>query len=314
MKRALLIALVVCLVALPIYNVAAKTYKIGYACMTLQFTWMTFAYQAILDEAAKYPDIKLVVNNAEGDGPRQVAIMEDFITQKFDAILVNPLNVNILNPVLEHAKAAGIPVATFDRRAVGAPFLFHVGADDTFGERLAVEYIAAKLNGTGNIISILGQSGSSPAINRETGLKAELAHYPGLKIVYEQSGQFARDQGLRVMEDAITATHGNFDAVICANDDSALGAIQAMKDAGIDPTKKIVIGYDGVPDGLRAVQAGELAASIQYPVAMARTAMHQLCEYVLHGTMPAKTDFDIMPWLLVKANLASEAEMYSALK
>jgi len=227
---------------------------------------------------------------------------------------VNPLDVNILNPVIEEAHAKGIPVVTFDRRAVGAPVLFHVGADDTFGERLAVEYVAAKLNGVGKIISILGQTGSSPAINRETGLKAELVHYPGLQIVFEQSGQFARDTGLTVMEDAITATHGNFDAVIAANDDSALGAIQAMKDAGIDPTKKIVIGYDGVPDGLRAIQSGEETASIQYPVAMARTAMDELCEYMLHGTMPAQTDFDIMPWLLVKANIDTQAEMYSAIK
>jgi len=84
MKRVLLIALVVCLAAFPIYNAAAKTIRIGYACMTLQFTWMTFAYQAILDEAAKYSSqgIQLVVNNAEGDGPKQVSIMEDFIAQK----------------------------------------------------------------------------------------------------------------------------------------------------------------------------------------------------------------------------------------
>jgi len=223
---------------------------------------------------------------------------------------VNPLNVDVLVPVIEAAVAAGIPVATFDRRAFNQDStIFHVGADDIFGGRLALEYVAAKLDGVGKIVHILGELGSSPAINREIGIKEQIAHYPGLEIVFEQSGRFSPDEGLRVMEDAITATAGDFDAVICANDDSALGAIQAMIDAGIDFDDVIVVGYDGVPGGLNALKAGELDATIQYPVEMARLAMQQLAEYVLYGTLPEILDYDINPWMLVLSNYETEAEM-----
>ena len=206
--------------------------------------------------------------------------------------------------------AAGIPVATFDRRAFNqSSTLFHVGADDIFGGRLALEYVASKLDGVGKIVHILGELGSSPAINRELGIKAQLVHYPELAIVYEQSGRFSPDEGLRVMEDAITSTAGDFDAVICANDDSALGAIQAMIDAGIDFDDVIVVGYDGVPGGLNALKAGELDATIQYPVEMARLATEQLCKYLIDGTLPENLDYDINPWMLVLSNYETEAEM-----
>jgi ABC-type sugar transport system substrate-binding protein len=310
MKRALLLLLLIGLIAVPVVNAAAATYKVGFACMTLAYTWMTYAYQAVIDEAAKYPEIELLVENAQGDAARQVEIMENFIAQGVDAILVNPLNVDVLVPVIEDAVAKGIAVATFDRRAFNQEStVFHVGADDIFGGRLALEYVASKLDGVGKIVSILGELGASPTINRALGIHEQIVHYPGLKIVFEQSGMFNPADGQRVMEDAITATGRDFDAVICANDDSALGAIQAMIDAGIDFDDVIVVGYDGVPGGLNALVAGELDATIQYPVEMARLATEQLCKYVLNGTLPEKLDYDINPWMLVLSNYETQAEM-----
>jgi ABC-type sugar transport system substrate-binding protein len=315
MKRALLLLLVIGLIAVPVVNAAAATYKVGFACMTLAYTWMTYAYQAVIDEAAKYPEIELLVENAQGDAARQVEIMENFIAQGVDAILVNPLNVDVLVPVIEDAVAKGIAVATFDRRAFNQEStVFHVGADDIFGGRLALEYVASKLDGVGKIVSILGELGASPTINRALGIHEQIVHYPGLKIVFEQSGMFNPADGQRVMEDAITATGRDFDAVICANDDSALGAIQAMIDAGIDFDDVIVVGYDGVPGGLNALVAGELDATIQYPVEMARLATEQLCKYVLNGTLPEKLDYDINPWMLVLSNYETQAEMNYELK
>ena len=315
MKRVLVIALMLGVLALPIFNVAAQAaeYKVGFCVMTLAFTWMTYSYQALIDEAAKYPEIELIVDNANGDVSRQVEIIENFIAQGVNAIITDPIDVNTLIPVMEDAEARGIAFCTFDRRAFGGPFLFHVGCDDVFGGRLALEYVAAKLDGVGKIIHIEGQLGASPAINRKKGIHEQLVYYPGLDLVYEQSGQFSREEGLRVMEDAITSTGGDFDAVICANDDSALGAIQAMKDAGIDLNDVIVVGYDGVPDGLRAILAGELNASIQYPVSMASLVMQQVAEYLIDGTMPENPDFDMLPWMLIDDNLSEWADFWPEL-
>jgi len=315
MKRALVVALVLGLLAVPVFNAAAQAadYKVGFCVMTLAFTWMTYSYQALIDEAAKYPEIELIVDNANGDVSRQVEIIENFIAQGVDAIITDPIDVNTLIPVMEDAEAQGIAFCTFDRRAFGGPFLFHVGCDDVFGGRLALECCAAKLDGVGKIVHIEGQLGSSPAINRKKGIHDQIVYYPGLEIVYEQSGQFSREEGLRVMEDAIIATGGDFDAVICANDDSALGAIQAMKDAGVDLDDVIVVGYDGVPDGLRAILAGELNASIQYPVSMASLVMRQVAEYLIDGTMPANPDFDMLPWMLIEDNLSEWADFWPEL-
>jgi ABC-type sugar transport system substrate-binding protein len=315
MKRVLVVALMLGVLAVPIFNVAAQAaeYKVGFCVMTLAFTWMTYSYQALIDEAAKYPEIELIVDNANGDVSRQVEIIENFIAQGVDAIITDPIDVNTLIPVMEDAEARGIAFCTFDRRAFGGPFLFHVGCDDVFGGRLALEYCAAKLDGVGKIIHIEGQLGASPAINRKKGIHEQLVYYPGLDLVYEQSGQFSREEGLRVMEDAITSTGGDFDAVICANDDSALGAIQAMKDAGIDLNDVIVVGYDGVPDGLRAILAGELNASIQYPVSMASLVMQQVAEYLIDGTMPENPDFDMLPWMLIDDNLSEWADFWPEL-
>ena len=310
MKRALLLLLIVGLIAVPVFNAAAAPYKVGFACMTLAYTWMTYAHQAVIDEAAKYDEIELTVVNAQGDAGRQYDIMENFIAQGYDAILVNPLNVDVLVPVIEAAAAAGIPVATFDRRAFNQDStIFHVGADDVFGGRLALEYVASKLDGVGKIVHILGELGASPTINRALGIHEQIANYPELEIVFEQSGKFNPADGLRVMEDAITSTAGDFDAVICANDDSALGAIQAMIDAGIDFDDVIVVGYDGVPGGLNALIAGELDATIQYPVEMARLATEQLCKFVIDGSLPEILDLDINPWMLVLSNYEATAEM-----
>ena len=310
MKRALMILLVVGMIAVPVVNAAAATYRVGFACMTLAYTWMKYAYDAIITEAGKYPEIELLVENAQGDAAQQVAIMENFIAQGVDAILVNPLNVDVLVPVIEEAVAAGIAVATFDRRAFNQEStVFHVGCDDVFGGRLALEYISAKLDGVGKIVHILGELGASPTINRALGVHEQIAHYPALEIVFEQSGMFNPADGQRVMEDAITATGGDFDAVICANDDSAGGAIQAMIDAGIDFDDVIVVGYDGVPGGLTNLINGTLDATIQYPVEMARLAMEQLADYVIDGTLPENTDYDILPWMLVLSNYEEKAEM-----
>ncbi len=314
LKRILMIALVAVLVIFPVYNAFAAQYKVGFCVMTLAFTWMTYSYQALIDEAAEHPEIELIVDNAGGDVSKQVEIIENFIAQGVDAIITDPIDVNTLIPIMEDAEAKGIAFATFDRRAFGGPFLFHVGCNDVFGGRLALEYCAAKLDGVGKIIHIVGQLGSSPAINRQKGIHEQLVYYPGLELVYEQSGQFSREEGLRVMEDAITATGKDFDAVICANDDSALGAIQAMKDAGIDLDDVIVVGYDGVPDGLRAILAGELNASIQYPVSMASLVMHQVAEYLIDGTLPEVLDLDMLPWMLVADNLEEWADFWPELE
>ena len=284
-----------------------KQLTIGFDAMNVVFTWMKFAHDAMVAKA-KDLGIKFIVFDSENDIAKQSSNMEDLITLKVDGIVANPIDVNSLTPAINKATKAGIPVATFDRAAVGADYTFYVGCDDVAGGRMIADFVADKLGGKGKIILITGSPGSSPQLDRSKGFKEQLKKYPGLEIVFEQTGEFFREKGMQVMEDAIQAVH-DFNAVVCQNDDMMLGAIQALKTAGIDRSKYVITGYDGVPDGLRAVRDGEADCSVQYPIAQAPEVLERLVRY-LRGEKPAEKDYEMPPWIITKDNLET-GDFYS---
>jgi len=284
-----------------------KQLTIGFDAMNVVFTWMKFAHDAMVAKA-KDLGIKFIVFDSENDVAKQSSNMEDLITLGVDGIVANPIDVNSLTPAINKAAKAGIPVATFDRAAVGADYTFYVGCDDVAGGRMIADFVADKLGGKGKIILITGSPGSSPQLDRSKGFKEELQKYPGLEIVFEQTGEFFREKGMQVMEDAIQAVP-DFNAIVSQNDDMMLGAIQALKTAGIDRSKYIITGYDGVPDGLRAVRDGEADCTVQYPIAQAPEVLERLVRY-LRGEKPAEKDYEMPPWIITKENLDS-GDFYS---
>lgn len=280
-----------------------EEFTVGFVVMNLFMTWMAYAAEGS-KQAAEAEGINLVIYNAENKADKQVSLIEDLIAQKVDAIITNPIDVNALVPALEEADKAGIPVLTFDRRAEGAPYFAFVGSDDKIGGRLAAKYIAEKLGGKGKVIELVGALGASPTIDRGDNFHKEFKeNYPDIEIVYSQSGEFVREKGMKVMEDAITATGGEFDAVFSHNDDMMMGALQAMKDANIDLSKVVTISYDGVPDALKAIKNGEHDATIQYPVGQAPLAMKVIAQYLKEGKEPEKKDDKIDPWVITIDNL-----------
>ena len=281
---------------------AEEGLTIGFIAMNRFMTWMQYALKGA-EEVAAERGVELIVYDAENKVDKQTALVEDLIAQGVDAIMTDPINVESLTPALEQADAAGIPVITFDRRAEGAPYFAFVGSDDVIGGRLAAQFIAEQIGGAGRVIEIVGAAGASPTIDRGNGFHDELeTNYPDIEIVYSQTGEFTREQGMAVMEDAIIAA-GEFDAVFAHNDDMMMGALQAMKDAGIDLDDVVTISYDGVPDALRAIQDGEHDATIQYPAGQAGMAMTIIIDYLENGTMPENKDDKIDPWVITIDNL-----------
>ncbi len=256
-----------------------------------------------MEAAAEDMGVKLIILDAENDVSKQAANMEDLVSLGVDAIITDPIDVNSLTPAINKAADEGVPTATFDRAAIGANYAFYVGCDDVEGGRKVADFVADKLNNRGKIVFITGSPGSSPARDREKGLKEQLKKYPNLQIVFEQTGEFYREKGMQVMEDAITAVP-DFDAVVCQNDDMMMGAIQAIQAAGIDPQSKVIVGFDGVPDGLRAVRDGLADATVQYPVGQAAEVLKRVVSY-LQGNPPAQKDYEMPPWVITKENLDS---------
>ena len=132
-----------------------------------------------------------------------------------------------------------------------------------------------------------------------------------MKIAFEQTGEFFREKGMKVMEDAI-ASVPKFDAVVCQNDDMMMGAIQALKAAGVARKSYVITGYDGIPDALAAIRDGYADCTVQYPVGQAPEVLTRLVGY-LRGNPPKEKDYKIMPWVITKDNL-STGDFYSLLK
>lgn len=280
-----------------------KPVTVGFVAMNTYMTWMQYAIKGA-QEAAEAAGAEFLLFDAENDVAKQTAMVEDAVAQGVDVVVTDPINVESLTPALIAAADAGVPVVTFDRRAEGAKTIAHVGSDDVATGRRAAEFIGEKLGGKGRVIELVGQSGSSPAIDRGNGFHSVMEEkYPDIEIVFSQSGEFEREKGMAVMEDAIVSV-GEFDAVFSHNDDMMMGAIQAIKDAGIDFDKVLLVSIDGIPDALKALQSGELDATIQFPVALGGEAVKVGLEYLKNGSV-ANDNINIDSWVITKDNVDS---------
>jgi len=284
---------------------------IGFAAMNVEMTWMKFAYHAMHKKAAEL-GVELITYDANNDVTKQAINIEDLIKRGVDAIITDPVNVKGLNSALELAFRKGTPVVAFDRSAFGAPYLFFVGSDDVEAGRLACRFLADRLNGVGEIIVLEGAIGSSPAINRSKGFYDEINKYPEMKIVFKKSGGFLRDEGYRIMEEAM-AKVVSFDAVYSQNDDMILGAIEAMENAGITPEKVLTIGTDAIPKALIAIREGRLDATTQYPISQVEIALEKLVNYLKTGNMPQWKEHLVKPWVITIENI-STGDFYSIIQ
>jgi len=294
MKKKLLSALIV-LMALPLLVFAGGTKEgqpsgqitIGLTLPGLQFPFFV-TMKNDFDAAAAKLGVKVVFIDAQNDSTKQAAAMENFVAQKVSGILISPMTTDSLVPSIEAAVKAGIPVATVDRKANTDAVLVHIGADNVEGGRAAARYVVAKLNGKGNVIELEGTPGASPAIDRKKGFDEVIAQNPGIKILVSQAADFNRAKANSTMENLMQA-YPSFDAVFGANDEMIIGAIEAMSAGGIDPSKKVTVGYDATTDALDYIKQGKLGATVdQFPGKQAAQALQALVDYIKNKTMPAQ--------------------------
>jgi ABC-type sugar transport system substrate-binding protein len=274
---------------------------IGFVAMTLSFTWMQAAWEEI-QRAAEREGVEVLLLDSENNIVKQAANIEDAVARGVDAIITDPIDVKSLVPAIEDAVAAGVPVITFDRAAIGAPYLFYVGADDVEVGRLAARFIAAKLGGKGKVIHITGAPGSSPQLDRSEGFHEIMSRYPDIEIVYEQTGEFLPDKGMKVMEDAIVATEGDFDAV-WEQGGMLTGVVNAMRSAGIEPGPKVLGGCGHFADSLRFMRDGVTDFDVSYPLEQAALSVEWTVKYLRTGELPALKDTEIPPLLITGDNL-----------
>lgn len=223
---------------------------------------------------------------AETDVATQISQIEDQITKKVSAIVVAPTDVAGLNPVLDKAKAAGIPVLYVDTKGNWPNALTFIGTNNRNGGTLAGKFICDKLGNKGKAALITGVMSQQTHIDRIGGAKDALKAC-GVQVVAEQAANSDRAQAQSVMENILT---GNPDlgAVFASNDLMALGAEEAAKTAG----KKgiVVVGFDANPDAVKSILAGEMSGSIaQSPYNMGKLSV----ESALKATKGEKIDANL---------------------
>ncbi len=243
-----------------------KQLVVGFSQMENNSPWRIAETQSIKDEAEKR-GVKLVYTDAQSQTSKQISDVEDMIAQKVDYILLAPREFEGLAPALEAAKEAGIPVILIDRAAAGVAgedYVTLIASDFVDEGKRVAEWVAEKTGGKANIVELTGTAGSSVAIDRANGFLEGIKAYPDMKIIASQTGDFARAKGQSVMENIIQAKGDEITAVYAHNDEMAIGAIQALKAAGREPGKDVVIAsIDGEKDALKAIIAGELGVSVE---------------------------------------------------
>lgn len=257
---------------------------IGVSLLNLSNEFIVMLNQA-MQEKARVLGVDLIVNDAQRSADRQVEQVESFVAQKVDVIILNPCEVEASSPAVEKALAAGIPVVNVNSETRVAPTAF-VGSRDEESGRIAMEYIAQRLGGKGNVLMMHGYMGQAAQIKRDQGAREVLARNPGLKLVAEQTAEWDRAKAMSLMENWIQSYGDAINAVFAQNDEMGMGALMALEQAG-RKGKVVVVSVDAIADALQAVRDGRLdatvfqdakgqgAAAVETAVAIARKQPYQ---------------------------------------
>ncbi len=274
---------------------AKRAITVGFSQIGAESAWRTAETESIRSEAAKR-GVNLKFSDAQQKQENQLKAIGTFIAQNVDAIILAPVVETGWEPILKEAKAAAIPVILVDRGVkVSDDSLFTTLIASDFVEegRMAGEWLTKKLGGKGNIVELQGTPGAAPAIDRKKGFEEAIAKSPSLKIVKSQSGDFTRAKGKEVMEAFIKAAQGSglkLDAVYAHNDDMALGAIQAIEEAGLKPsTDVVVVSIDAVKGAFEAMVAGKLNCTVECNPLLGPAAFDAVEAALAGKPLPKKT-------------------------
>ncbi|MFJ9320209.1 ABC transporter permease/substrate-binding protein [Streptomyces globisporus] len=267
---ALAVALVVGAVSFLNSGSSGGTKKVGMSLSTLNNPFFVQMKEGAQAEAEK-AGIDLTVTDAQNDASQQANQLQNFTSSGVSSIIVNPVDSDAVGPGVRSANKADIPVIAADRGVNKADTATLVASDNVAGGKLAADALADKLGGKGSIVILQGTAGTSASRERGAGFAEGLKAYPGIKVVAKQPADFDRTKGLDVMTNLIQS-HPGVTGVFAENDEMALGAVKAL---GSKAGKSVsVVGFDGTPDGLKAVEAGTLYASVaQQPAELGKIAV-----------------------------------------
>ena len=284
MKKILAI-LLTALLALSIVPAMAEDYTIGALLSDTSntfFVTMADAIKAKGDELG----VKTIILDGANDSAKDVTNMEDLISAKVDIVLYNPVDSDAAAAVVEMAAKAGIPVISIDRSVNGAEVISHIASDNVYGGRIATELILEKMGGEGAIAEIQGMAGASAANERHQGFdEAIAAAGDKVTVVSSQIGDWDTTKAMGIMENILMA-NPEVKGVFCANDNMAIGAVQACQQNG--RADVIIVGFDAEQVALDAIEEGTMLATVQQqPALMGELGVENAIAYLKGETIEA---------------------------
>jgi galactofuranose transport system substrate-binding protein len=246
-------------------NVSFGSATFGFAQTENNNPWR-IAQTESMRNAAEENGVEIVITDAQSNTPKQVSDIQDMIAQGVDVLFIPPREEQGLEPALQSAHEAGVPVFLVDREAnaeICEDYISFMGSNFVEQGERAAEWLVEATNGKAKVAELQGTVGASVTADRGEGFKSVIDENSGMEIVASQSGNFNRAEGQNVMEQ-ILGGNPDLDAVYAHNDEMAIGAIQALKDAGRKPGEDVtVVSVDGTRDALQAIIDGDLGATVE---------------------------------------------------
>lgn len=281
---------------------------IGFSQIGSESAWRTAFTEAVQAEA-EARGINLLFSDAQQSQENQIAAMRAWIAQgDVDAIILAPVIESGWDDVLQEAADAGIPVIIVDRNVDSDESLFvtRVSSDFVHEGRLAAAWLVQATSGDCNIVELYGTVGSAAAEDRHTGFTEVIGMFSGMEIIHSETGNFVRTEGKAVMESILSSEDpANICAVFAHNDDMAIGAIEAIKEAGLVPAEDIlIVSVDAIPDIFVSMDAGETNATVELSPFMGGPAFDAVVAYLNGEELPK--------WIPVGGGLYTSREAYDA--
>ena len=283
-----------------------KKLVVGFSQIGAESDWRKANTESIKSEAAAR-GIELKFADAQQKQENQIKAIKGFIAQGVDVIAFAPVVETGWEPVLREAKAANIPVFVSDRRPDVPEDLYvtFIGADFIKEGEMAAEWAVKEMGGKATIAELTGTTGSAPANDRAKGFRNVIEKNPDMKIVFTQTGDFTRAKGKEVMEALLKSPQGaSINLLYAHNDDMALGAIQAIEEAGKVPGKDIkIVSIDGVKAAFEAMVEGKLNCTVECNPLLGPFLFDAIEKHRAGETLPKRT---VVPDLAFDQSQAKE--------
>jgi ABC-type sugar transport system substrate-binding protein len=266
--------------------------KIALSVSSLDNSFFQFLLQGA-QKAAELHGVALQFADAKNDDAKQLVDISKFIKEKVNLIIINPTNTEMISHGIEMANKKRIPIITVDRKSTGGNIVCHIASDNIEGGKMAARVLAKHIKSKGHVIELEGIPGTSAAHDRGAGFNEELRKYPGINVVAREAANFKRREAEQILMHILKEDKLEFDAVFAHNDNMILGVIDALEKKNLKK-QPVLIGFDALPEALKAVAQGRLTATIaQQPETMGSLSVVTAVRYFRGEILPRTIDVDL---------------------